>query len=101
MANVSITYSDVEEAASALRSANANTIIPAKDAAKAALDDAMGTALRMPETQQAIADQYNILHDQLGQLCDAIDGFAQQFVAIKDGMIEFDQQYAENIRNPK
>ncbi len=101
MPNVSITYADVEEAAAAMRSANENTIAPAVDSAKATIDDALGNALRMPETNSAITDQYNILHEQLIALSDAINGFAKQFVDIKDGMIEFDQQYAENIRNPK
>ncbi|KAB8169707.1 hypothetical protein FH609_005260 [Streptomyces sp. 3MP-14] len=101
MPNISITYEDVDSAASAMKTANDDTIRPAKDAAKAAIDDALGTSLVLPETNAAITDQYNILHEQLSQLCDAIDSFADQFVAIKEGMIDFDQQYAENIRNPK
>jgi hypothetical protein len=101
MPNINISYSDVDEAAAAMKNSNNNTIIPAKDSAKAAIDDALGNSLVMPETAPAINDQYNVLHGQLTELCEAINGFADQFVAIKDGMADFDQQYAENIRNPK
>ncbi|WP_062207630.1 hypothetical protein [Streptomyces sp. NBRC 109706] len=101
MPNISITYEDVDEAASAMNNSRTNTIEPAVDAAKAAIDDALGSSLVLPETNAAITDQYNLLHEQLQQLCEAIEGFAKQFVDIKDGMIDFDQQYAENIRNPK
>ncbi|SOD64039.1 hypothetical protein SAMN06297387_11418 [Streptomyces zhaozhouensis] len=101
MPNISITYEEVESAAAAMKTANDDTIRPAKDAAKGAIDDALGTSLVLPETNAAITDQYNILHEQLGQLCDAIDGFAEQFRQIMEGMKDFDKQYAENIRNPK
>ncbi|UED86237.1 hypothetical protein [Streptomyces profundus] len=101
MPNISITYEDVDEAASAMNNSRTNTIEPAVDAAHAAITDALGSSLVLPETNAAITDQYNLLHEQLQQLCKAIEGFANQFVEIKNGMIDFDQQYAENIRNPK
>ncbi|SFD55540.1 hypothetical protein [Streptomyces aidingensis] len=100
-ANVSITYQDVEECAAAMKSSNANVLTPAKDAAKDALNTAVTTALVMPETSRAIEDKFNEIYDQLTLLCEAVDSFADQFIQIKDGMEDFDHQYAENIRNPK
>ncbi|WBB62042.1 hypothetical protein O7599_05740 [Streptomyces sp. WMMC500] len=100
MANVSITYQDVEDCAAEMRSVNQNTLIPAKDAAKAAIDDGIGTDLIMPKTGAAIEDMYNRVHHSLTLLCDQVESFAHQFVQIKNGMMEFDQKYAENIRQP-
>lgn len=101
MPNISITYQDVDDCAAAMRSSNENILIPAKDAAKAAIDDALVNDLIMPETGSAITDMYTQLDTQLTELCNAVSSFADQFVAIKDGMIDFDRQYAENIRNPR
>jgi hypothetical protein len=101
MPNVSITYGDVDDAAAAMRNSKNNVIEPATDTAYAAIDDTLGTTLVMRETEMAIRDQYVILHGQLKELCTAIGSWADQFVAIKEGWMDMDRQYAENIRNPK
>lgn len=101
MPNISITYADVDEAASAMKASNRDVLTPAKDAAKAAIDKALAEDLIMPETGAAITEMYTNLHTSLTELCEAVDSFADQFIAIKDNMVEFDRDYAENIRNPK
>ncbi len=101
MPNISITYADVDEAAAAMRSSNQNVLTPAKDAAKAAIDDALANDLIMPQTGPAITETYTNLHNSLTDLCTAVESFAQQFVDIKDGMEQFDEDYANNIRNPQ
>jgi hypothetical protein len=103
MPNISITYADADadEAASAMKASNRDVLTPAKDAAKAAIDKALAEDLIMPETGAAITEMYTNLHASLTELCEAVDSFADQFIAIKDNMVEFDRDYAENIRNPK
>ncbi|RKN09419.1 hypothetical protein [Streptomyces radicis] len=101
MPNISITFDDVDAAAAAMDNSRTEVIEPAVDAAKLAIDETLGRDLVLQDTEAAITDQYNILHGQLVDLALAIKSFADQFLNIKDGMIKFDQQYAELIRNPK
>ncbi|MDT0308746.1 hypothetical protein RM780_17515 [Streptomyces sp. DSM 44917] len=101
MPNISITYAEVEEAAAAMRASNRDVLTPAKDAAKTAIDAALTESLVMPETGAAISEMYTNLHTSLTELCTAVDSFAQQFIDIKNNMMEFDSDYADNIRNPR
>ncbi|RBM20459.1 hypothetical protein [Streptomyces sp. PT12] len=101
MPNVSITHEEVDAAISAMNTSRTEVIQPAVEAAKTAIDESLGRDLILPQTESAINDQYLILHGNLIDLCNAIESFANQFRDIKEGMISFDEQYAEAIRNPK
>jgi hypothetical protein len=100
MPNISITYEDVDSAATAMRTSNTTVIQPAADAAKAAVDDALANHLIMPNTGSVLTQKYTEFHTQLTELIASISSFADQFVAIKDGMIDLDEQMANNLQNP-
>ncbi|ARQ68529.1 hypothetical protein [Streptomyces marincola] len=100
MPNISITYADVDAAAVAMKAANDNVIRPASDAAKGAVDDALANHLIMPQTGTVLNQKFTEFHQQLTELINNIDSFADQFVKIKEGMQDLDEQMANNLNNP-
>ncbi|MEV1006375.1 hypothetical protein [Streptomyces sp. NPDC049881] len=100
MANVSLTFEDIDNAVTAMNNSRENTLQPAVDAAKTAVDDALANHLIMPSTTPVLIEKYTEFNTQLTELVTNVQTFAKQFTDIKEGMQDMDGKIAENILNP-
>ncbi|WP_052847686.1 hypothetical protein [Streptomyces avicenniae] len=99
MPNVSLTYADIEAAVTTMKTSLETIIRPRIQEAKADADDILLNSLIFPESSPVMIDKYADFTAKLDEAAGGIEGFAEQFRAIKEGMEGMDHDIAQKIQS--
>ncbi|WP_129841623.1 hypothetical protein [Streptomyces sp. RFCAC02] len=98
--NIEVIASEVEDAAQVMRNSATDVLSPCVDTCNMKVQGTLGTDLQLPETEAVLRDTFTKFSASLTELVDAVHDYANQFVMIKDNLLQLDHEYAQAMLNP-